>query len=51
MELVGIGKWEWKTRDAVSTINCKVLINDEQWTDSENISIEPDTTVETSASF
>lgn len=51
MELVGIGKWEWKTHDAHSTVNCKVLINDEQWTDSENITIEPGTTMETSASF
>lgn len=51
MELVGIGKWEWKTYDASSTVNCKVLINDEQWTDTENIEIEPNTTVETTASF
>ena len=51
MELVGIGKWEWKTYDANTTVNCKVLINDEQWTDSENIAIEPNTTVETTASF
>ena len=51
MELVGIGKWEWKTNDAHSTIRCKVLINDEQWTDSENFEIEPNTTVETTASF
>ena len=51
MELVGIGKWEWKTYDASSAIKCKVLINDEQWTDSENITIEPNTTVETTASF
>lgn len=51
MELVGIGKWEWKTYEAISAINCKVLINDEQWTDSEDIEIQPMTTVETSASF
>jgi hypothetical protein len=51
MELVGIGKWEWKTYDASSTIRCKVLINDEQWTDSVDIDIEPNTTVETTASF
>ncbi len=51
MELVGIGKWEWKTYEANSAINCKVLINDEQWTDSEDIEIPPETTVETSASF
>ena len=51
MELVGIGKWEWKTYDANSTVNCKVLINDEQWTDTDNITIEPNTTVETTASF
>lgn len=51
MELVGIGKWEWKTYEANSAINCKVLINDEQWTDSTDIEIPPETTVETSASF
>lgn len=51
MELVGIGKWEWKSYDVHSTINCKVLINDEQWTDSEIIAIKPNTTFETSASF
>ena len=51
MELVGIGKWEWKTYDANTTVQCKVLINDEQWTDSENITIEPNTTMETTASF
>jgi hypothetical protein len=51
MELVGIGKWEWKTYDASTIVRCKVLINDEQSTDSENIDIEPNTTVETTASF
>ena len=51
MELVGIGKWEWKTYDANATVRCKVLINDEQWTDSENIDIDANTTVETTASF
>lgn len=51
MELVGIGKWEWKTYDASAAIQCKVLINDEQWTDTENLTIEPNTTLETTASF
>ncbi len=51
MELVGIGKWEWKTYDASGAIQCKVLINDEQWTDTENLTIEPNTTLETTASF
>ena len=51
MELVGIGKWEWKTYGANTAVQCKVLINDEQWTDSENITIEPNTTMETTASF
>ncbi len=51
MELVGIGKWEWKTYEAVTTVRCKILINDEQWTDAEDFSIEPNTTIETTASF
>ncbi|MDG2168231.1 MAG: hypothetical protein P8L44_09945 [Opitutales bacterium] len=51
MELVGIGKWEWKSYDASAAIQCKVLINDEQWTDTENLTIEPNTTLETTASF
>ncbi|QXD22780.1 hypothetical protein F7C95_12605 [Opitutia bacterium ISCC 51] len=51
MELVGIGKWEWKTYAASAAIQCKVLINDEQWTDTENLTIEPNTTLETTASF
>ncbi|MCB1123585.1 MAG: hypothetical protein KJT03_18680 [Verrucomicrobiae bacterium] len=51
MELVGIGKWEWKTYKATSTVHCKVLINDEQWTDSEDYEIDPNTTTEATAAF
>ena len=51
MDLVGIGKWEWKTFDAKSPVACKVLINDEQSTNDEDIVLHPGTTVETNASF
>lgn len=51
MDLVGIGKWEWKTFEATQPVACKVLINDEQWTNDEDIILHPGTTVETTASF
>ena len=51
MDLVDIGKWEWKTYEAESPVSCKVLLNDEQWTNGEDIVLNPGSTVETNASF
>ncbi|MBH53841.1 MAG: hypothetical protein CMI18_05780 [Opitutaceae bacterium] len=51
MDLIGIGKWEWKTFEANQPVACKVLINDEQWTNDEDIILHPGTTKDTTASF
>ena len=51
MDLIGIGKWEWKTFEASQPVACKVLINDDQWTNDEDIILHPGTTKDTTASF
>lgn len=51
MDLIGIGKWEWKTFEASQPVACKILINDEQWTNDEDIILHPGTTKDTTASF
>ncbi len=51
LELVGIGKWEWKSSKADSPVSCRILINDEEWTDQEELVIQPGTTIETNASI
>jgi len=51
MELVGIGKWEWKTEKATKAFKCRVYINDESDMDSSEFKVSPKQVFTTTASF
>jgi len=51
MDLVGIGKWEWKSQQVTQAFNCRVYINDNPEMDSAQFEVTPGGTFSTSVSF